>query len=509
MRFSNWTTRRLRRQDTTACLEVGRSHLRLAVVRNREDGQRVVVDDVRWRGRSTSLLTEQGAEELRIALEQLAAKHDLRGRPLRAAISGDLCVSRIVIGDEQRVEQELEGFESRSQRYLTLGHGRKIHAVRIDHGDSQSYYGTLGVANRRTVKAIQSAADAAGLQLEGIEPSIVSISRLVGREKDEGAPVLLACLDGDGLEFGVCQQGRTVAQFRPTKGYRPEQLPLATSLHFPRLKRQCSHSLGVGKENDLQLMLLVGSTHRVERAAAHLTPVETSLLKLSVDALDPMANEGLLDHRSVQHVDDEEPVDGRYAAVLGLTCLESEEAFGPNMLVALDDDNRDGWMTKLRRHWAAAAIAIVAIGFQMAGYYISHEVVRLQEVQQGAQGVQGRLASARQETALLKKRIARFESLDMARRRRAMGHLAEQIGMCLPETLWLTDLQADYQGVVSLRGVSQLEAAIYETVELLRDSPALSQLTINKTTATDLMGLVNFEMRGSRTEPGEANNEED
>ena len=255
------------------CMEVTSSHLRLAIVdtsgsADADDRTRVLLDETPWRIGASSLLTETGAAELREAFSLLVHRHDLRNARVHVSLGGELCVSRVASGELPYVTAELRGFESRCQRYLCLGHGHKAHASRIQphHG---RHHGMLTAANHQVVSAVEAAARESGVRLAGIEPSVTSVSRLMGLlDDDRDNPVLLVNLDGQGVEFSLCHEGRPLVQFRPAPGYKPEEAGDAAQSNMSRLRRNCQKYAGF--QAQLRQVFVIGPAEQTSPASRSL-----------------------------------------------------------------------------------------------------------------------------------------------------------------------------------------------------------------------------------------------
>src|SRR3954471_11834644 len=163
-----------------AIIEVCRSMLHLALIaRNPSEdtsGDRVVTRSIRWRKEANSLHTEQGIAELTEAFRTLVSEERLSGARVRIALGGEYCVTRVITGPTDDVRREFAELEDRSLRYLTLGPGPKALAGNTQQLDARHQHALLAVANQRTLDHLMEISDAAGLQIESIEPSLIALS---------------------------------------------------------------------------------------------------------------------------------------------------------------------------------------------------------------------------------------------------------------------------------------------------------------------------------------------
>ena len=114
-------------------------------------------------------------DELAVA----AAEHRLHNNGVRLALNGEFCVTHVVRDTSDRVRREIAELEERCQHYLALGPGSKALAASIRQVDARHQHALTTICNQKTLDAVVEAAGAAGLKLDCIEPSLVSICRLI------------------------------------------------------------------------------------------------------------------------------------------------------------------------------------------------------------------------------------------------------------------------------------------------------------------------------------------
>src|SRR4051812_43942648 len=234
--------RRRQSEGRIAIFEVCRSMLHLALIaRNsssEEKDDRVVTRSIRWRNKATSLHTEHGLAELTQAFRTLVAEERLAGAKTRIALGGEFCVTRVITGPTDDVRREFAELEERSLRYLTLGPGAKALAGNTQQLDARHQHAVLAVANQRTLDHLMQIADAVGLQIESIEPSLIALSRAQAHLRSTCQQAcLIIRLDEDVAELGICHHGRLLLDYRPGGHNNADNVAGIVAQHVSRLQR--------------------------------------------------------------------------------------------------------------------------------------------------------------------------------------------------------------------------------------------------------------------------------
>ena len=318
----NQSARRRHADARSVHIELCHSELRVALI-TAEAGSAglLTTHKMNWRKEAPELCCDEGLAELTDALRQLVAEHRLAGSRVSFAISGALCVNRAASGATSRVEEEIASFEERSQLYLTLGPGPKITAVGRKQIDARHEHALVTVSNEQTVATLVQAAEDAGLVVDVVESSLVSLSRLHGRlYPHDDSPVILAQIDGDRYEIGVSRHGELLMEYRPALEATPDSLGATIDKHHDRLLRFCHRQYGLGKWK-LDRMWLIGGADAITKAN---TQTELDLI-CSI-----MPLEGVARHWRVA---DERALTSESAAAVGLA-LRGKNDIGatPNLM---------------------------------------------------------------------------------------------------------------------------------------------------------------------------------
>ena len=153
-------------------------------------------------------------------------------------MGGEFCVTRVITGPTEDVRREFAELEERSLRYLTLGPGPKALAGNTQQLDARHQHALLAVANQRTLDQLMQIADAVGLQIESIEPSLIALSRAQAHLRDACKEAcLIIQLDEDVAELGICHHGRLLLDYRPGGHTNAENVAGVVAQHLSRLQR--------------------------------------------------------------------------------------------------------------------------------------------------------------------------------------------------------------------------------------------------------------------------------
>jgi Tfp pilus assembly protein PilN len=467
--------RRHRIATRTVAIEICRSTLQLAIC-EAGDGtsRRARVQTIPWRRESTSLHSESGSAELTAALKQLAAEHRLQGHSVYVSLNGDFCVTRAVTGTTERVRHELAQLEQRSALYLSLGHGKKALGGSVRHIDARHQHALLTVVNRKTLATLVEAANRSGIELKRVEPSLVSLARLVGQAGgDATGPALIVCLSEQGVELGISHRGQPVLDYRPAGMNVRENVVSIVAGHMSRLKRYCQRYVPFA-EGQLETVYLCGDA----RAVDEVLPAFQSELSLTVKRLEAPA------------LDVSWSVEGQAAgcelgAALGACLLEEvtdPEQMGPNLLERLKSQAREPMAPAVVRTLLPLAAAVLV---SLAAWgAVLHEKRGCQELDRQMSELaplQEEALAARRNVLRDEAKAAHLRAIQAAASQPAWNELTERVATCLPDDVWLDNLAIDAEGKVVLSGVAFTDDGVFEFVQWLRDCPGFSRVSLGGT----------------------------
>ncbi len=459
----------------TVAIEVCRSTLNLAICELKEGSpRRARVQTIPWRREATSLHSTVAGAELTAALKQLATEHRLQGQPVYVSLNGDFCVTRAVTGTTERVRHELAQLEQRSALYLSLGHGKKALGGSVRQIDARHQHALLTVVNRKTLATLVEAANRSGIELKRVEPSLVSLARLVGRAGgDATGPALIVCLSERGVELGISHRGQPVLDYRPAGMNVRENVVSIVAGHMSRLQRYCQRYVPFA-EGRLETVYLCGDA----RAVDEVLPAFESELSLVVKRLEAPA------------LDTSWSVDGEAAgcelgAALG-ACLLDEitdpEQMGPNLLERLKSKTREPLTPAVvRTLLPLAAAVLVSLGAWAAVWYEKQGCGELDRQLSELAPLQEEALAARRDVLRNEAKAAHLRSIQAAASQPAWNVLAERVATCLPDDVWLDNLAIDAEGQVVLSGVAFTDDGVFEFVQWLRQCPGFSRVSLGGT----------------------------
>ena len=459
-----------------AALEIGPTRLAALALDLTAPHDPVATVSLSWRDEASALNGEAGLHELTTAFRRIGTELRLAGAPVHVSLSGAYCVTRVVTGEAERVEHELLELEHRSALYLSLGHGPKALAGSIRQIDARQRHALMSVVNQKTLDTIVEAAGAAGLRLARIEPSLVSLCRLVGQLGDDAdAPVLVANLDEQGAEIGISHAGQLLLDYRPAGVDSAEQLATVTCRHLARLQRYCNRYVCFAR-GQLTRLYLCGSPETIDRARAAFAAEGAEL-----DVV-PLVDPWEVDEAFVS---DGGAPDWTMIAPLGLALAArdpDENTAGPNLMERLHDTTRQPLVPLLcRTLWPLAAALMLAVGLEVGVFLQQQASARLKtEVQTyEAANRQVRLLTARAVRG--REKIGYYRHISESLGQQRCTQLTTHVAQCLPHDVWLDSLRFDGEGRLALSGGSFSDDGVYEFVKWLEAVPGLTRVALDGT----------------------------
>jgi Tfp pilus assembly PilM family ATPase len=479
MRTRNPYTRR------TVSIEIDSSQLQMAVVRHGAYQAQTEVQcrKLTWQEDREPLHTESSIKKLRTALSQLVAQEQLAGESVNVTLNGDFCVTRVVTGTNEQVHRELGKLEQRSALYLGLGVGPKALATSVRPLDARHQHALMSLTNKKDLEALVRAIDEVGLKVVTVEPSLVALSRVVGhtgRDKDE--PVLIINLNRQGVELGISHRGFLLLDYRPSGREVEQQVAEIVNGHLMRLRRYCDRYYRFA-EGKIQHVLLFGSNESL----THVHQAFQGQSELEVDILEP----GEIDDAWKLQFDRQEG--NQVCAALGsclLQDLPEPQQVTPNLMNRFRLENREPLgRVLLRLGWPIAAAILVALGLFAAIFF---EKVQTAELTDGIESLHSATVEAWNNEIRLRRSTEKVRSLNQIRdavAHPAWDQLISTMGHCLPQEVWLDQVEITSSGKVRIRGTSYGDEPLYEFVRWLNSAPAFQRVDLEATQPTKLGSL--------------------
>tara|TARA_R110002049_G_scaffold27321_1_gene93928 strand:- start:18798 stop:20315 length:1518 start_codon:yes stop_codon:yes gene_type:complete len=422
-------------------------------------------------------LTTAGKPLLREALHVLVERHEMRRETVAISLDGDYCVSRIAMGTTAEVDRELKMLAVRVPRYLQLGPGEKaIGRLRV-RTDMNSEYAVTGVVNRSLIENLYDALRSCDIDITWVEPSLVSLARLVGQSGIAGdEPILIADGTGHQWDVGISCAGRLLLDYRPAAATTEASFRGALDAHLSRLRRFCERHRGIAS-GSLDRLLLFGGGEKLDRAMETFgDSKELKAVKFDVPKIQSLydIDESERDANNVAVV----------AAVLPLMIGESTENI-PDLLETIRRAPDLTWSSKTIRYgWPAiAAILFLCISFGLVSQRrrtaATHHGDR-RTVQASVAAAQSRMI----QLAAKRERIGHLERIEQKSREADWNVLFTRVTQSLPDRARLNEFHVDTDGQIRLVGTVLDESTVYDLIGDLRKIPDVAQVALQGTSQT-------------------------
>jgi len=468
-----------RRQSDARCavFEICRSMLHLALVvrsdGNQADGDLVVTRSLRWRLESTSLRSERGVEELTAAFRTLVSEERLTGAKVRIALGGEYCVTRVITGPTDDVRREFAELEERSLRYLTLGPGPKSLAGNTRQLDARHQHALLAVANQRTLDLLMRIANAVGLQIELIEPSLIALSRCQTQLRDSCEEAcLLIQVDEDVAELGICHGGRLLLEYRPGGQTTSENVAVVVEQHHARLQRYVERYHKY-IDKPLRHVYLAGDAKAVERARTQFA----KLPNFRVHVLQPSG----LDV-PWRHAADAPGTDLSAALGTALALYSDATEQGPNLIENTLAQQRVPMRPILVRSLLpVAAVFLVAATLLLFHIIQWREIAVLQAELDGLAPACTRATELRLKLAAGEQKLVQLQALDKDLPHPALEQVLNRVSQSMPDDVWLDRLSIHDGQSAALSGASYTDSGVYDFVGYLKVVPDVAEIALEGT----------------------------
>lgn len=462
------------------------SHLlQVAIATPLPDGRYRLEFDVIECESSGGWLNAAGESLLKEALATLTDRHEMRRERVAVSLDGDFCVTRVTMGTSEEVDREVNMLADRVPRYLQLGPGEKVTGRSRSKIEANVDYSVTGVVNRSLIQLVYDALRSADLDVEWVEPALVSIARLVGRAKIAGdQPLMIADGTGKQWDVGIACSGRLLLDYRPAAATNEEAFRDALDGHISRLKRFCHRRRRIAT-GELSRLLICGSTEKSNRAVEVLG--DSVGIQPEVLHVPDMADLYEIDDR-----DGQSPSVPAVATVLGLL-INVPYSEVPDLLDEVRRAPELPWATKLLKTcWPSLAASLILC--------ISYGLVSSERVRMAGTAADRAEHQSQIETAQIK-------FTELANKRELFGHLNQierqlgepdwdlmfgRITQSLPDMAKLNEYRVESNGHIILDGVVLDETSIYEFVNDLRRLPNVSQVALKGTTPDEAIHGTRF-----------------
>ncbi len=443
-------------------------------------GTQQVVNCVRkkWRKTARDLGTDQGQAELTAALTELASEVKLQGLPLHVALSSDFCVTRVVSGENEAVQREVQELCERSRAYLSLGVGEKTYAISEAVIDARRKHTWVSVANQRVLTAIFGAFNAARLSLVRIEHSLSALSRLVHEmHADDANPVLAIDLSQRVVDVGICFKGQLLLDYRPSGANAKESAGIIITRHTKRLQRYLDRLM---KRESAQINRICMCGDLPDLGDARQKLEEKTAM--AVQLLDPSMVAG--DWHLMEDVAHDHRICGAFGMLL-MQCRRGGQTEYPNLLDSLTAGQRGPLLKKvIQLTWPVMATAAASIALSIGGTLKQWECARQEADLEATAQDFALVGRHQQELQRIDSRIAHLSKITDRIEQPSFDKMMSSVGQSLPRGVWLQAFHADRAGEVTISGTSHSQDGVFEFMRHLRNIPNLSSIALESTAQT-------------------------
>lgn len=432
--------------------------------------------------------TDEGAQNLRQALQLLSARWEMRRKPVAVSLDGNFCVTRIAMGQPNRVDEDVRTVNNRVQRYLSLGPGEKIVGRSREQLAPGVDYAVTAVVNRALIQEAYEALRSANLNISWVEPSLVSIARLLGRSGNgDEPPVLIADCSGGQWDIGIAHQGRLLLDYRPAAARSALGLREALLGHVERLRRFCDRHRAVAA-GDLHDLLLCGSASTVQEAQ-HAFENQTTLCARVMEV--PPAPD------LYRLPPDDMQVDRTAAVAAVLPLLDKTcEASIPDMLVGV---RRESELSRTSQWLRLAAPILLAAAILLPLWTLTAREREQLEIMNGmTYDIEDQLAEAqsRFQSLVAQRTFANhLKQIENTTCEPAWDELFTHVARCLPPEAKLNELRWQSGHELVLDGTLNDETMIFDIIGYLRRLPDIREVALQGTSSDGASGQTRFEIR--------------
>ncbi len=436
----------------------------------------LAVHRVHWNVERLDIQSAEASQKLTAALVGLVKQFSVHRMSIRLCLDDGLCVTRVVTGEPDDVDRELEAIRLRSQLYLSLGLGEKLTGSLSKVTANRSEYALTSIVSLRTIQTIYSAFIAARLRLASIEPVTLSVTRALGLlGVDQDRPVLFVSVDKNRCDLAITRAGQLMLSYRISGVHQPHDIAMQIASNLTRLRRFCERVRGQG-DSALQSIYIFGEPTRAEA-------LKNSLL--SVQARIEIANVVIPEAVQVRTFDATNQV-----VVLALwaaaqwredrtDCLPA-----PDILEQLQFLQRKSLPERIVTHFFPSAIA-AGLMLLVLGLYLNDYrklAVKKQEIAAISVDVSN-VEFELTEWESKQKLIDAYKELELQIDEGPWNELIAQLAPCIPANARLDSFQFSDDRSVTLRGTMVGTDQTYEMLAAIKHLSNVSDVSLESVNA--------------------------
>jgi hypothetical protein len=407
-------------------------------------------------------------------LKHITQNQSISREPIHVSLHSRYCVTRVVTGDLQQVEKQLEEIIANSHHYLQFGLGDKLIGQSNTIINESQQYGQVAIIKRGVFEAVEKALHSNALELGSIDGGMPSLSRLIGLSGlDEVHPILFIWLTEENAEIGISHQGRLQLTYQLGGGCGAEQVAETIRKHMKRLQRFCSRYRSVDGDGSLVQAIVLATENNAAKLRSKLEGVAFEHVYMAQELSVGKLAKNLTDSNHLSSP-------GIASALGGLLVHLEENTLPTTNILAnyvdskprtlLDIAMREGWMVL-----AAAAVLLVVSAYS---WYVEH---RINHAVYENEIVSMAFESDREKISALDAARSQLEEFKAVRRYSQQvdeDSLIHFVATCLPEDTRIDSLTVDAQGKMILKGAMLHGDKTYEVLKSLRDSPLITEVAL-------------------------------
>ncbi len=450
----------------------------------------IAVHRIHWNPERLDMQSVEASQKLTSALAGFVKQFSLHRMNIRLCLDDGLCVTRVVTGEPEDVDRELEAIRVRSQLYLSLGLGEKLTGSLSKVTSNRSEYALTSIVNRRTIQIIYSAFSTARLRLASIEPVTLSVTRALGLlGVDQDRPVLFVSVDHNRCDLAITRSGQLMLSYRISGVQQPHDIATQIASNLTRLRRFCERVRGQG-DSALQSIYLFGEPTRVGALRSALEAVQARI---------EIANVVLSDAIQIQASDDTNQV-----VVLALwaaaqwrddrtDCLPA-----PDLLAQLQLLQRKSLPERLLAHFLPSAIAAGLMLFVFGLYLNDHRKLAAKKQEVAATAVDvSNVESELGEWELKQRLVNYYKQLEFQMAEGSWNQVITKLAPCIPANARLDSFILSDDSLVTLRGTMVGADQTYEMLAAIKQLPNISDVSLESVNAMGDLSqkLLQFEVK--------------
>ncbi|MEZ6087601.1 MAG: PilN domain-containing protein [Pirellulaceae bacterium] len=410
-------------------------------------------------------------------ISKLVAKYQLAGNAVTVGLGGSACMTRVMMGENEDVDNDVRELTERARRYMGMGRGEKVCCHTEQRLDAKRKRVWVTVAKRSAVDAVASAVANAGLRLGRLEHTMVVLCRVLNAHRiDQDEPVLLVSDQSGRLELGISYQGRLLLDYRPAISNSDESEDVVLRRHIKCLRRylqaKMSQSTAV-----LSKVFVSGGTA--------VQMLDNEQLQSSEDLqLRSFPFDSLLDGLS-STIDQVDESPGGIAAIW----LARDEQPGAtnhvtnDLMSTLRPSGRTPWLQLLKTTWPVSAAALLACVLSVFGRLEERAADR---IQQQVDVLSPDHVEAARLRFVLQEHIQFDQQTNKLARQLPSPHWTRIVfksGSLMPDGMWLESVRIDHRSIINISGASFTDEAIYEYINQLKSSGLFARVSLDSTNA--------------------------